>query len=71
LNGGVKGDEERRWTYIGEWEKSVIVYVIIKGEQMEKVDRLKIEERMESDYIPVVIRVKKKGKAVREGGEGV
>ncbi|CAK9799089.1 Transposon TX1 uncharacterized 149 kDa protein [Anthophora plagiata] len=64
MNGDTEGDEEGEFTYIGNGE-SVIDYVIGNEETREKVERVEVEGRVESDHQPVVVWIEG-GK--REGG---
>ncbi|CAK9816314.1 hypothetical protein ANTPLA_LOCUS8954 [Anthophora plagiata] len=64
MNGDTEGDEEGEFTYIGNGE-SVIDYVIGNEETREKVERVEVEGRIESDHQPVVVWIEG-GK--REGG---
>src|SRR5436190_8818195 len=47
MNGGVAGDEEGGWTYMGPNGKSVIDYVIGNEEVGEEIKKLEIGERMD------------------------
>ncbi|XP_024877156.1 golgin subfamily A member 6-like protein 22, partial [Temnothorax curvispinosus] len=55
LNGGVKGDEEGEFTYTGGRGETVIDYVIGEEEVRERVERLEVGERVDSDHHPVTI----------------
>lgn len=70
LNGGVEGDENRKWTYIGARRESVIDYVIVGEELAEEIKRLEVGGQIDSDHHPVVVWI---GRGRREGvgrGEG-
>ncbi|CAD6229117.1 GSCOCG00012085001-RA-CDS, partial [Cotesia congregata] len=60
-NGSIKGDEEGEWTFVGERGCSVIASVLSNNKLQEKIMEVKVEERVESDHMPVVagIRVKR------------
>lgn len=57
LNGEVDGDEEGEFTFIGGVGESVIDYAIANIEMREKVESMKIEWRVESDHLPLVVTV--------------
>ena len=61
MNGGVAGDEEGGWTYMGPNGKSVIDYVIGNEEVGEEIKKLEIGERMDSDHMPVIVWIGGKG----------
>jgi len=69
FNGGRKGDEEGEWTYAGGRGESVLDYVIEDEEVWEKVDRIRVEDRIDSDHFPVVVWIKGDERIVR-GSEG-
>lgn len=71
FNGGTKGDEEGEWTYTGAREESVIDYVIENRVVRDKIERLQIEDNVDSDYHPVVIWIKGggRGKGEKKGVE--
>lgn len=57
LNGNWKGDEEGEFTYISTQGQSVIDYGIINFQAEQEVEYFKIEERTESDYLPITIKL--------------
>lgn len=59
LNGNIKGDEEREFTYTGGKGDMVIDYALGDKEMKEKVERMEIGERIESDHHPVVVEGKR------------
>ncbi|EZA51889.1 hypothetical protein X777_09582 [Ooceraea biroi] len=61
LNGGIKGDEEGEYTYIGQRGQTVIDYVIVDGGMRNKIERMEVGERVESDHMPIVVTVKEGG----------
>lgn len=65
LNGGMKGDEEG----IGRIQvgKLVIDYILAEKEMAERVARLEIGDRVDSDHHPVVVWMKG-GDYERKGG---
>lgn len=60
LNGNIKGDEEGEWTYVGEKGTSVIDYAITNSEGLQQIRELIIGERVESDHLPLIVRLKSK-----------
>jgi len=50
FNGGRKGDEEKKWTYSGRRGESVLDYVVGDEDVWEKVCKIKVEDRIESDH---------------------
>ncbi|XP_071572354.1 uncharacterized protein [Temnothorax nylanderi] len=73
LNGGTKGDEEGEYTYTGGRGETVIDYVIGEEEVREKVVRLEIGERIDSDHHPIILWVRgsPKRKQKRRGAERI
>lgn len=55
LNGNINGDEKGEVTYIGARETSVIDYAITSTETRGKIDRTVIENKTESDHLPICI----------------
>ncbi|XP_011698277.1 PREDICTED: uncharacterized protein LOC105456152 [Wasmannia auropunctata] len=55
FNGCGKGDEEGMWTYSGGWGESVIDYVVGNEEVWERIVRMEVQDRVESDHMPVVV----------------
>jgi len=55
LNGNVRGDEEGEFTYRGGKGETVINYVLGEEEVRDKVERLEIGERVDSDHHPLVV----------------
>lgn len=73
FNGEMEGDEKGEFTYRGHMGNTVIDYVIGDEEVKGVVRRISVEERVDSDHLPVVITIKGKEigriKAERKGGE--
>jgi len=69
FNGNMKGDYKEEYIYTGGREKSVIIYIISDGKVRDRIERMEIEERIESDHQPIVawIRERMKGERRREG----
>ncbi|XP_011868143.1 PREDICTED: uncharacterized protein LOC105562162, partial [Vollenhovia emeryi] len=63
LNGGIKGDEEGEYTYTGGRGNTVIDYVIGDKETRDRVKRLVIGDKIDSDHHPVEITI---GEGVKE-----
>ncbi|XP_043271213.1 golgin subfamily A member 6-like protein 1 [Venturia canescens] len=66
VNGSVEGDREGEWTFVGGRGKSVIDYVIVGEEVWERVKRMEVVSRVDSDHMPVVVWLK--GREGRKGG---
>ena len=56
--GGVEADEQGEWTFTGGRAITVIDYIIGNEETWEKVERVKVEERVDSDHQPLVVWVR-------------
>jgi len=70
FNGRTKGDEEGEYTFTGGRGNTTIDYVIGEEETWERIERLKIGDRIDSDHHPVEVRIKGRGgKRVRERRE--
>lgn len=73
-SGNVEGDQEGEFTYAGERGCSVID-VIGEEEEMRKIRRMEIGDRIESDHYPLIVELRGKGERkgrrgrVRERGE--
>lgn len=57
-NGNTWGDEEREWTYIRSREVSVVDYVLRNYRAGDKIEKLEIGERVESDHQPIEVTLK-------------
>src|SRR5436190_6586989 len=68
VNGEVRGDEEGEWIFRGGRGNKVIDYVIGKEECREKVKRLRVGDKIDSDHHP--IEVEMEGKRVGEEKRG-
>lgn len=60
LNGGVEGDEEGNWTFVGAKGESVIDYVLGNEDVRDADEKMEVGNRIESDHLPLV-RLKGKG----------
>ena len=56
-NGCKKGDEEGEFTYVGARRSTTIDYVIANEEMHELIEEFKIEERVDSDHMPLKIKM--------------
>jgi len=61
FNGNTKGDEEAEYTYTGGRGCTVIDYVIKEGEVKDRVERMRIGDRVDSDPQPVGVWLKGNG----------
>jgi len=63
-NENMRGDENGELTYIGGREESVVDYVLVNQKTWDKIEKMKIGNRTESDHQPleIEIRIKKKEK---------
>lgn len=55
LNENIDGDEEEEFTYIGAREKAIIDYTVTNTETRKKIDKLIVENKTESDYLPICV----------------
>jgi len=66
MNGNTKRDEEGEWTYTGGRGGTVIDYVIGNEETRRKVEKMKVEDWVDTDHQPIKVCVKGGG-CEREG----
>jgi len=59
-NGNIRGDEEGEMTYNGARGASVVDYVIINQNAEEKIEKLTVGERVESDHQPLEVVLKER-----------
>lgn len=57
LNGNMEGDEEGEFTFIGAQGNSMIDYILIDTKIKEEIQNFRIEERVESDHLPMVVEI--------------
>lgn len=72
MNGNIQGDETGELTFIGKKLCSVIYYAICNAEAWDKIHKLKIRNKTESDHRPIEItleRIKKRKKEEKERRE--
>lgn len=53
LNGRTEGDECGEFMYVTGRRKSVIDYVVANSMAKQKIRRFKVEEKIESDHLPL------------------
>lgn len=70
LNGCKDGDEEGEYTFTRGKENTVIDYVIGDEEVRERVGKLRIGERVDSDHHPVEVWIKRGDRKERRAKEG-
>jgi len=75
LNGTCRGDWEGEYTYVGARGSTVIDYVIVNERAYNSVLDFKIEDRVDSDHVPLRLSMKKKeaktAKEERQEEDGV
>jgi len=61
-NGNMRGDDKGEFTYTGGRKKSMMDYVLVNQKASDKIEKMEIENRVESDHQPLEIElgVKKK-----------
>lgn len=52
VNGNIKGDEEEEWTFTGGREESIIDYVMRDEKTREKIEKMVVEGKVDSDHHP-------------------
>lgn len=57
LNGNMEGDEEGEFTFIGAQGNSVIDYILADTKMKEEIQNFRIDERVESDLLPMVVEI--------------
>lgn len=57
LNGNTEGDEKGEWTYVGARGNSVIDYAITNVMARDEIKKFKVEERIESDHMPLKVEL--------------
>lgn len=68
MNGTVKGDKEGEFTYIGARGCIVIDYNRVNEYCNNKVKGFRIENRIESDYLPTALILREEGEEDEVGG---
>lgn len=62
LNGTMEGDRKDNYTYVGPREGSVIDYVVINETCQGLVNNFSIDDRVDSDHMPLIVELKSGGK---------
>ncbi|KAI4475510.1 hypothetical protein M0802_015130 [Mischocyttarus mexicanus] len=55
-NGNIEGDEKGECTYVGAKGATVIDYVLMNTAGLSKIRRFEVEERTESDHLPLSVQ---------------
>lgn len=58
LNGNTVGDEKGEYTYVGPRGETVIDYVVVNEDAWAEIEDFRVEERVESDHMPLVVEIK-------------
>lgn len=71
LNDNVKGDWEGEYTYVGAKGSTVIDYVVVDDNIIDKVEEFKMDIRVDSDYMPICLRIRRveRRKKRKDGSE--
>lgn len=67
FNGDIKGDEEVEFTFIGGKGSTVIDYVIGDKEVKERMEKMRIGDKIDSDHHPLEIWIKGEVEKKRKG----
>ncbi|XP_046628297.1 uncharacterized protein LOC124309086 [Neodiprion virginianus] len=67
MNGNIEGDEEGEFTYVGGAGVTVIDYAIGDIEGRDRVKRIEIGDRVDSDHHPVIVWLRGAGARTRKG----
>lgn len=54
----MRGDESGEYTFIGARGNSVIDYIIVNSEALNKTKKMKVGCRCETEHQPVIIEIK-------------
>ena len=68
MNGNTVGDEEGEWTFTGGRGNTVIHYVLGNEDTREKIERVEVGNRVESDHHPEVVWLRGEGEREEGGG---
>ena len=66
LNGNIEGDERGEYTYVGVQGCTVIDYILVNEECREKVKEMTIGRSINSDHLPMQIKLKRGKKEIKE-----
>ena len=64
LNGRMVGDEEGEYTYVGARGSTVIDYILVDREAKDRIEKMRVIDKVESDHFPVVAEVRSEGREV-------
>lgn len=67
FNGSIEGDREGEFTYTGGKGSTVIDYIIGDRETREKVKRMRVGDRIDSDHHPLEIWIEGKRRGGKRG----
>lgn len=71
-NGNVQGDKEGEFTYVGSRGATVIDYAVTNTAGLEELTRFNVEERVESDHMPICLTFRLPRRQIRDKqGKGV
>lgn len=70
FNGNIKGDENGEFIFIGGKGNTVIDYVMRSEEVRERLAKMRVEDKMESDHHPLEVRIENEGKRSDREGMG-
>jgi len=66
MNGTTKGDWRGEFTYVGARGSSVIDYIFVNETAHDRVLSFKIDDRVDSDHMPLCLKIKKREEEERE-----
>lgn len=56
------GDIEGNWTYTGAKGESIIDYVLVEEEGRAEIERMEVEDMIDSDHHPLIVWMRKEGR---------
>lgn len=74
FNGNINRNEKGEYTFMGGIGRSVIDYIIGDRNVKDRIERMRVGNRIDSDYQPVEVWLRgeiERGKEEGKGGEGV
>lgn len=69
LNGAKDGEWEGEYTYVGARGSSIIDYVFVNENVYDKIRKFKVEDRIDSDHMPIVVSLRQKDDGGQEQEE--
>lgn len=60
LNGNVRGNEDRKYTFTGRVGCTVIEYVVMEGETKKWVEEMRVGDKTDSDHQLVKVTMRRK-----------